>query len=140
MPIIETDFDDYLADESRFRGYTSTLDRAPLFIPPTVKLTVKYTVSLTVVSGKTSLTGAPVPLGGVIIDVAGLDFIDPEDPSEVGPGTILKRYRNHLDKSRLILPTDPTSADSCICSGNVVCNASGVSATYMGQRAIISAA
>ena len=91
----------------------------------TVKLAVKYTVSLTVVSGKTSLTGAPVPLGGVIIDVAGLDFIDPEDPSEVGPGTILKRYRDHLDSRGLFYPPDPTSADSCSIGGNVVCNASG---------------
>ncbi|MGO9120871.1 MAG: FAD-binding oxidoreductase [Desulfomonilaceae bacterium] len=116
-----------MADESRFRGHASALIRAREIrhVVETVKLAVKYTVRLTVVSGKTSLTGAPVPLGGVIIDLAGLDSIDPEDPSEVGPGTILKRYRDHLDSRGLFYPPDPTSADSCSIGGNVVCNASG---------------
>ena len=88
-------------------------------------MAVKYGVRLTVVSGKTSLTGAPVPLGGVIIDLAGLDSIDPDDPSVVGPGTVLKRYRDYVDSQGLFYPPDPTSADSCTIGGNVACNASG---------------
>jgi D-lactate dehydrogenase (cytochrome) len=127
IPIIETGFDDYLADESRFRGHASALIRAREIrhVVETVKLAVKYTIRLTVVSGKTSLTGAPVPLDGVIIDLAGLDSIDPDDPSVVGPGIILKRYRDHVESRGLFYPSDPTSADSCSIGGNVVCNASG---------------
>jgi D-lactate dehydrogenase (cytochrome) len=127
IPIIETDFDDYLADESRFRGHASALihTREVRHLVETVKLAARYAVELTVVSGKTSLTGASVPLGGVIVDLAGLDSIDPEDPSEVGPGTILKRYRDHVESLGLFYPPDPTSADSCSIGGNVACNASG---------------
>ncbi len=127
IPIIETGFDNYLADESRFRGYASGLIRAREIghVVETVKLAVKHTVGLTVVSGKTSLTGAPVPLGGTIIDLSGLDSINPDDPSEVGPGTVLKRYRDHVDTYGLFYPPDPTSADSCSIGGNVACNASG---------------
>ena len=127
IPIIETGFDDYLADESRFRGHASALIRAREIrhVVETVKLAVKYTIRLTVVSGKTSLTGAPVPLDGVIIDLAGLDSIDPQNPSVVGPGIILKRYRDHVESRGLFYPPDPTSADSCSIGGNVVCNASG---------------
>jgi FAD/FMN-containing dehydrogenase len=127
IPITETGFDDYLADESRFRGHASALVRACEIrhVVETVRLGAKYGIRLTVVAGKTSLTGAPVPLGGVIIDLAGLDSIDPYDPSVVGPGAVLKRYRDHVDSQGLFYPPDPTSADSCSIGGNVACNASG---------------
>lgn len=127
IPVTEAGFDDYLADESRFRGHAFALVRAREIrhIVETVKLGAKYGVRLTAVSGKTSLTGAPVPLGGVIIDLAGLDSIDPDDASVVGPGIVLKRYRDYVDSQGLFYPPDPTSADSCAIGGNVACNASG---------------
>lgn len=127
IPVTETGFDDYLADESRFRGHASALVRAREIrhVVETVKLGAKHGIRLTAVSGKTSLTGAPVPLGGVIIDLAGLDSIDPDDPSVVGPGAVLKRYRDYVDSQGLFYPPDPTSADSCTLGGNVACNASG---------------
>ncbi len=127
IPITETGFDDYLADESRFRGHAFALVRAREIrhVVEAVKLGAQYGVRLTVVSGKTSLTGAPVPLGGVIIDLTGLDSIDPDDPSVVGPGIVLKRYRDYVDSQGLFYPPDPTSADSCTIGGNVACNASG---------------
>ena len=127
IPVTETGFDDYLADESRFRGHAFALVRARevRHVVETVKLCAECGIRLTVVAGKTSLTGAPVPLGGVIIDLAALDSIDPDDPSVVGPGTILKRYRDHVESQGLFYPPDPTSADSCAIGGNVACNASG---------------
>ena len=127
IPVTETGFDDHLSDESRFRGHAFALVRAREIrhVVETVKLGAKYGIRLTVVAGKTSLTGAPVPLGGVIIDLKGLDSIGPDDPSVVGPGAVLKRYRDYVDSQGLFYPPDPTSADSCAVGGNVACNASG---------------
>ncbi|HTY25634.1 MAG TPA: FAD-binding oxidoreductase [Desulfomonilaceae bacterium] len=127
VPITETNFEDYLTDESRFRGYASALVRAreERHVIDLVRLANRYGVRLTVVSGKTSLTGAPIPLGGVVIDIKGLDSISSSDPTVVGPGVIVRHYKEHVDGLGFFYPPDPTSKDSCTIGGNVACNASG---------------
>ncbi len=90
-----------------------------------VKAANRHRVRLTVVSGKTSLTGVAVPQGGVVVELKGLNSIDPEEPAIVGPGMILKDYRDRLRLKGLFYPPDPTSEESCTIGGNVACNASG---------------
>ncbi len=90
-----------------------------------LKLANRFRIPLTAVSGKTSLTGGPVPLGGVILDVKELAPIDPSDSTLVGPGVILRQYKDYVASRGLFYPPDPTSQDSCTLGGNVACNASG---------------
>ncbi len=119
--------EEYLRDESRFQGHALGLARMreEREILDILTLANKWNVPITVVSGKTSLTGAPVPLGGIVLDLKGLDAIDPDDPAVVQPGVILKLYKNHVQSRELFYPPDPTSEDSCTLGGNVACDASG---------------
>ncbi len=79
IPVVRTGFESYLRDESRFQGSADGLVRAlqPRHVRDVIRLARKWNVPITVVSGKTSLTGACVPVRGVVLDVKGLDFIDP---------------------------------------------------------------
>lgn len=127
IPYSQAGFEDYLRDESRFRGHAFGLVRARSEgdVLDVLRLANRLRIPLTVVSGKTSLTGASVPLGGVILDLRGLDFVDKNDPALVGPGIVLKAYKDHVAGRGLFYPPDPTSEDSCTLGGNVACNASG---------------
>jgi D-lactate dehydrogenase (cytochrome) len=127
ISVLTGGFDDYLRDESRFTGFASGIvhARTEQDIIGLVRAANTWDVPLTVVSGKTSLTGASVPQCGVILDVKGLDQPDPDDVRTVGPGIIVKRYRDLVDGEGLFYPPDPTSEESCTIGGNVACNASG---------------
>ncbi len=134
LPVRETDFEDYLRDESRFTGHASAVVRARNVqdVVAVVRLANRSSVPITVVSGKTSVTGGPVPLGGAVLDVRGLDAIDSDDPSQVGPGVILKEYKQWVEARGLYYPVDPTSEESCTLGGNVASNASGASSYLYG--------
>jgi D-lactate dehydrogenase (cytochrome) len=120
-------FEDYLRDESRFTGHAEALIRATNIsdVALVMKACNDTETPVTVVSGKTSLTGAPVPLGGVILDVKKLNSMSPEEPNKVGPGAVLKEYKEFVDSLGLFYPPDPTSESTCTIGGNVACNASG---------------
>lgn len=120
-------FENYLQDESRLAGNASGLIKASgeRDVIETVRLAHQWTVPLTVVSGKTSLTAGAVPFGGAVLDVGRLDHVDPSHPETVGPGIILKHYQDIVSAAGLFYPPDPTSKDSCTLGGNVACNASG---------------
>ncbi len=127
IPFVEAGFEDYLRDESRFHGEASGLlhCRHERDVIQALKTANRLRIPLTAVSGKTSLTGAAIPLGGIVLDVKGLASIDPRDSTLVGPGVILKEYRDHVASEGFFYPPDPTSEDSCTLGGNVACNASG---------------
>jgi D-lactate dehydrogenase (cytochrome) len=127
LPIAESGFEDHLRDESRFRGVASAIVRAghERHVVDLMRLADKHEVLVTVAAGRTSLTGASVPVGGIVLDLAGLDWIDPDDLTRVGPGVIVKNYRSVVSERGLFYPPDPTSEDSCTLGGNVACNASG---------------
>jgi D-lactate dehydrogenase (cytochrome) len=134
IPVSRNGFEDYLTDESRFRGRARALIRArdKAQVVAAVNAARVNRVRLNVVSGKTSLTGSSVPMGGVILDVRSLDAIDRSDPSRVEPGVITKHYRDHVGRLGLFFPPDPTSEDSCTLGGNVACNASGALSYFYG--------
>lgn len=131
---VRSGFEDYLQDESRFRGFASGLVRVrdESEVINLVGMAAGRNVPLTVASGRTSLTGAPVPIGGLIVDVTGLDTVDPKDPSRVGPGIIVKRYKEVVEGHGLFYPPDPTSEESCTLGGNTACNASGARSYLYG--------
>ncbi|MFC1835901.1 FAD-binding oxidoreductase [Thermodesulfobacteriota bacterium] len=119
--------EDYLRDESRFRGFSSGLVRArdEEDVVRIVRSANKWRIPLTVAAGMTSLTGASVPAGGIVVDVKALNTIDGDHPTLVGPGVVVKDYKRFLESKGLFYPPDPTSEDSCTLGGNVACNASG---------------
>jgi D-lactate dehydrogenase (cytochrome) len=120
-------FDDYLRDESRLQGYAGgvVIPRAHAHVCQIMRIASNLKVPITVVSGKTSLTGAPVPLGGAVLDMKLLNSVNPNDPSRVGPGIILADYKKFLSELGFFFPPDPTSQDSCTLGGAAACNASG---------------
>ncbi len=134
LSVLETDIEGYLKDESRFTGRASAVVRArnAQDVVSVFTLANRWNTPVTVVSGKTSVTGGPVPLGGIILDVRALDAVNPYDPTEVGPGVILKEYKQRLEAQGLSYPVDPTSEDSCTLGGNAATNASGASSYLYG--------
>ena len=127
LHIRDHSFENYLKDESRFSGHAESLITVytEYDVTKAILLCNETHTPLTVVSGKTSLTGAPVPLGGTVLDIKKLNSMNSDDPYKVGPGAILRDYKNFVDSIGLFYPPDPTSEDSCTIGGNVACNASG---------------
>ena len=58
-----------------------------------------------------------------MLDIKKLNSMNSDDPYKVGPGAILRDYKNFVDSIGLFYPPDPTSEDSCTIGGNVACNA-----------------
>lgn len=127
LRIRDHNFDDYLKDESRFTGHADALitAREDIDVINAILVCNETNTPITVASGKTSLTGAPVPLGGAILDVKNLNSMNSNAPNRVGPGAIVKDYKEFVDALGLFYPPDPTSEGSCTIGGNVACNASG---------------
>lgn len=125
--VVRTGFESELSDESRLRGHADGLVRARSEhdVIELIRASAKRRVPVTVASGRTSLTGGAVPLGGMVCDVRALDSIDPDDCTRAGPGIIVNRYKEIVEAAGLFYPPDPTSQDSCTLGGNVACNASG---------------
>lgn len=80
--------------------------------------------------------GALASLGGVVIDVCGLNriiSIDSENLTvEVEPGVILKDLKDAVFEHGLYYPIDPASEDICSIGGNVAENAAGPSTVKYG--------
>ncbi|MEW6348181.1 MAG: FAD-binding oxidoreductase [Thermodesulfobacteriota bacterium] len=127
IPVLRSDFEDFLRDESRFRGHASGVarPRSESQLIALVSLANRFRMPLTTVGGKTSVTGSSVPVEGIAVDVRGLDHFDPNNPGFVGPGVILDRYKELVDQRGFFFPPDPTSSASCTLGGIVACNASG---------------
>lgn len=127
IPLQGNGFEDYLRDESKFTGSAEGLVKARNE-HDVVELLVtanRWKIPVTVVSGKTSLTGASVPETGIVLDLKALDFVNTGNPSLVGPGINLKQYKDIVRDKGFFYPPDPTSEDSCTLGGNVATNASG---------------
>jgi D-lactate dehydrogenase (cytochrome) len=121
------DLEPYFTDESKFRGSAFAVVKVvdATQVASALLACAKNRVPVTVSAGRTSITGASVPVSGIVMDISGLSGFDPQDPSVVGPGTVLEDYRTGLDALGFFYPPDPTSQDSCAIGGNVACNASG---------------
>lgn len=127
IPILRTDFQAYLSDESRFRGEALGVARpgSDAMVRSLVSIANRWEMPLTIIGGKTSLTGASVPLGGIAVDLMGLDLMDPNDPASVESGVLLGAYKDFLEQRGLFFPPDPTSMAACTLGGITACNASG---------------
>ncbi|MCA1961756.1 MAG: FAD-binding oxidoreductase [Desulfomonile sp.] len=127
LSVIRSDFEHELSDESHLRGHAEGIVRArhEADVVALLRSSAKWRVPVTVTAGKTSLTGAATPLGGIVCDIKALDAVAPNDPTRVGPGIIVSRYKEIVEAAGLFYPPDPTSQESCTLGGNVATNASG---------------
>ena len=90
-----------------------------------VSIANRRNIPVTVGAGRTSITGASVPQGGIVLDVRGLNRIRNDDVRIVEPGVNLSEYKSLVESKGLFYPPDPTSERNCALGGNIACNVSG---------------
>ncbi|WP_083846572.1 FAD-binding oxidoreductase [Desulfomonile tiedjei] len=88
ISVTRTDLTDFMKDESRFRGHAEGMIRPSNKHEVIQAITAanRHSVPITVASGRTSLTGASVPIDGIVMDLSRLNAVNPADPSETEPG------------------------------------------------------
>ena len=100
-----------------------------------VKLAAAHHVSVTVRSGGTTLVGATVPDGGLVLDVSGLNRVLDFDAANmcvtVEPGITQKDLIAYVESRGFIYPPDPAEKLGTI-GGNVSTNAGGMRAVKYG--------
>ena len=131
--IIKTSPDEieaYITDASNFRGNCDAV-----YIPEScediqeILRTANQNKTPVTISGNgTGLTGARVPLGGILISTEKLNKIIKINNKEkyviVEPGVILDNLQKEVEKQGLLYPPDPTEWN-CFIGGTIATNASG---------------
>ena len=97
--------------------------------------------AMTIAGSGTGLTGARVPLGGVVISTERLNNIISIDAESlravVEPGVSLLDFQTAVEEQRLLYPPDPTERAAAM-GGTVACNSSGARTfKYGATRAFI---
>jgi len=115
----------YLRDASNTVGHAEclALPKSPEEVAEVVRYCQSQAIPLTVTAQRTSTTGGPVPYGGWLLSIEGLDAV--YAPDDVGAGVILGAHQVHLEEQGLLFPPDPTSRHECTIGAAIACNASG---------------
>jgi len=115
----------YLRDASNTVGHAEclALPKSAEEVAEVVRYCQSHAIPLTVTAQRTSTTGGPVPHGGWLLSIEGLDTV--YAPDDVGSGVILGEHQNHLEEQGLLFPPDPTSRHECTIGAAIACNASG---------------
>ncbi|MBI4115085.1 MAG: FAD-binding oxidoreductase [Candidatus Omnitrophica bacterium] len=132
----------YLRDASRFSGHAEgvVLPENEKEISEFLKEANQKKIPVTISGGKTGLTGAAVPLGGLVMGMDNLSRIlevkkDPtgkDSWARVQPGILLKSFREGLEKESLFYPPDPTGPKPFV-GGTLATNASGPNSFKYGS-------
>lgn len=139
--IIKTDQDSiqsYLVDAANIKG-----DCTAVYIPENeeeiqqIVLECNKTKTTITVSGNgTSLTGARVPKGGIVISTEKLNRIIEINSNEkyaiVEPGVVLSDFKDTVESIGLFYPADPTE-QNCFIGSTVATNASGARTFKFGS-------
>jgi len=124
------EIENYLVDASNTKGFCDSV-----YFPETVDDIVQVlkdanlkNVPVTVSGNRTSVTGAGLPTGGIVISTEKLNkVIDVDEKNRcavVQPGVLLSELEKAVKEKNLFYPPDPTEK-SCFIGGNVATNASG---------------
>jgi len=115
----------YLRDASNTVGHAEclALPKTTEDVAAVVRHCQTHAIPLTVTAQRTSTTGGPVPNGGWLISMEGLDQV--HAPDDVGGGVILGEHQSALASQGLMFPPDPTSRHECTIGAAIACNASG---------------
>lgn len=124
------EIENYLNDASNFKGYCEAVyfPNDKYEIKEILKEANGNNTKVTIAGNGTGLTGARVPLGGIVISTERLNKIieinDEENYAIIQPGITLNYLKNELNHFNLFYPPDPTELN-CFIGGNVATNASG---------------
>lgn len=133
----QNEIQNYLKDASNTSGYCNAV-----YFPETVEElhslladTADKKTAVTVCGNRTGLTGAAVPLGGIVISTEKLNRIleinEKEKYVTVEPGVLLSDLLKELKAHNLYYPPDPTELN-CFIGGIVATNASGAKSFKYG--------
>ena len=124
------EIENYLSDASNFKGTCDVvyIPENPDEISGIMKEAFRNKTSVTISGNGTGLTGARVPLGGILISTEKLNRIIEINKEQkyalVEPGVILDNLQNEVNARNLLYPPDPTEWN-CFIGGTVATNASG---------------
>lgn len=115
----------YLKDASNIKGYCEGVFRPNTTddVVEIVRVCNTHQWPLTISAQRTSTTGGPVPFGGVLMSMEGLNQI--HSTTEVDAGVLLGQYQAFVEGKGFCFPPDPTSKNECSIGGAIACNASG---------------
>lgn len=131
--IIKTSQDEiqnYLSDASNTKGFCDAVyfpDNEDE-ISEIIKEAAAKKIQVTISGNRTGLTGACVPLGGIVISTEKLNKIieinKDENYAIVQAGVLLSEFQQKVSDEELFYPPDPTETN-CFIGGTVATNASG---------------
>lgn len=100
-----------------------------------VKWAHEHAIAVTVRAGGTNLVGSTIPIGGMVLDVSGLNrILDLDEENRtllVEPGVKLCDLQAFVESKGLFYPPDPAEKQACI-GGNISTNAGGMRAVKYG--------
>ena len=126
----QNEIQDYLKDASNTKGYCDAV-----VYPENTKDIINFLqeankkkIKVTICGNRTGLTGASVPLGGIVLSTERMNKILEINITEkfavVEPGVLLSDFLKELKPKNLYYPPDPTELN-CFIGGTVATNASG---------------
>lgn len=124
------EIENYLSDASNFKGRCDAvyIPDSPDEIAGILKEANRNKTPVTISGNGTGLTGARVPLGGILISTEKLNRIIEINRDEhfviVEPGVILNDLQKEVNEQNLLYPPDPTEWN-CFIGGTIATNASG---------------
>jgi D-lactate dehydrogenase (cytochrome) len=126
----QNEIQDYLKDASNTKGYCDAVayPESSMDIINILKGANEKKTKVTVCGNRTGLTGASVPMGGIVLSTEKMNKILEINTNEkfaiVEPGVLLSDFLNELKTKNLYYPPDPTELN-CFIGGTVATNASG---------------
>ncbi len=120
----------YLVDASNFKGTCEAvyIPESSEDVSSILREANKNKTAVTISGNGTGLTGARVPIGGIVISTEKLSKIIEINEEAlyaiVEPGVILSDFQEALKEKNLLYPPDPTDKN-CFIGGTVATNASG---------------
>jgi len=124
------EIENYLVDASNTKGFCDSVcfpESADDIVQVLKEANLKN-IPVTVSGNRTGVTGAGVPIGGIVISTEKLNkVIDIDEKNRcivVQPGVLLSDLEKAVKEKNLFYPPDPTEK-SCFIGGNVATNASG---------------
>ncbi len=124
------EIENYLSDASNYKGRCDAvyIPESIDEIPDILKKANKDKTPVTISGNGTGLTGARVPMSGILISTEKLNRIIEINKVEkyviVEPGVILDNLQKEVNEQNLLYPPDPTEWN-CFIGGTVATNASG---------------
>jgi D-lactate dehydrogenase (cytochrome) len=124
------EIENYLFDASNFKGTCEAvyIPESTEEISKILSESNKNRTQVTISGNGTGLTGARVPLGGILISTEKLNRIIELNKEEkyviIEPGVILDYLQQEVNSAGLLYPPDPTEWN-CFIGGTIATNASG---------------